>query len=209
MKLTRMGNWPTEEEVKRKGIKQVMSVDDLPPSNLPRLMPKHRNSFRNFRGMTGGSILFSHPKRTEIDQDLMLGMSVNAVSKKYKMQYGTIKRYYRRFIRPRMMRLVELRKAVEDRDTKNMLNRIYDEAMETAREARKKEEYAAVSKLLANATNAVTVGAEVKKEIRCGGEQSASPLTQIGTIVMLPKLGDRWEDIEKVKTALLPEGGTD
>lgn len=179
-------------------MKQILSGNDLTysyptPSTIPRLVKRNRVP-----------LVEKHPNFVQIERDLILRKDgIEKIAKRWGIKYPTLQLYWRKHLAPRI-RATAVMEAEEKRSrTQENLDWVFTEAKETVSMAKEDKDYKAVASLLGVGVKAVEILAEVRGELR---QHPVAPSSAQISLIMLPKLGDRYEDVEVIDIPSLSVG---
>jgi hypothetical protein len=176
-------------------VKQVTGISDLPEVRLKTLRAGRK------------SLVEKHVRFPEIERDLLRGHdTLPVIAKRYNLKFATLSYYWKMKVRPRLRALVSLNEQHEISQTGKHINEIWTENLGSVREARAKADYASVSSLLGRGVEVLRLLAEVNKEIKTEGTQQAQPISNQISLIMLPKRGDSYEEMEAMEARLLRGG---
>lgn len=178
-------------------VKQVNSISDLPEVHRPSLLKRRRKP----------GVIESHPQFREIERELLIGkMGHKAIAKKYGLVYKTLSLYWQTQLRPRVRALASLEEQGKISDTQKKLGEIWEENIGGIKEARADKKYSELASLLGRGIEAIELLARVRQEIDSKAPVTAAPPNQLN-LIMLPKAGDRYEELETI-LPLLPGATT-
>lgn len=180
-------------------MKQILSGRDLthslPSANsIPRLVKRKRVS-----------IIEKHKNFPQIERDLILRKDgIKKIAERWGLSYATLQLYWKKTLAPRI-RATAVMEAEEKRSrTQENLDWVFSEAKETVSMAKEDKDYKAVASLLGVGVKAVEILAEVRGELR--QQPTVASSAQI-SLIMLPKMGDSYEEIEAIDVPSLEVRG--